>query len=44
MQVPIGERIRTLRQRDSRTQADLASILGVSSQAVSRWESGASYR
>ncbi len=43
MQVPIGERIRTLRQRDSRTQADLANLLGVSSQAVSRWESGTTY-
>lgn len=38
MQVKLGEKIRELRRRDNKTQEDLAAAVGVSSQAVSRWE------
>jgi len=43
MQLDLGTKIRNLRRRDSRTQEVLAEALGVTSQAVSRWESGGSY-
>lgn len=43
MQLNLGNKIRELRCRDSRTQEDVAQALGVTSQAVSRWESGGSY-
>lgn len=43
MQLNLGNKIRALRHRDGRTQEDLANVLGVTSQAVSRWESGGSY-
>ena len=43
MQLNLGPTIRQLRRRDGRTQEALASALGVTSQAVSRWESGGSY-
>ena len=43
MQLNLGTTIRNLRHRDGRTQEALAEALGVTSQAVSRWESGGSY-
>ena len=43
MQLDLGNNIRQLRRRDKRTQEALAEALGVTSQAVSRWESGGSY-
>ena len=43
MQLDLGNNIRQLRRRDRRTQEALAEALGVTSQAVSRWESGGSY-
>ena len=40
MQLELGNNIRQLRRRGKRTQEQLAEALGVTSQAVSRWESG----
>lgn len=43
MQLDLGKNIRTLRCRDKKTQEAVADALGVTSQAVSRWESGGGY-
>ena len=43
MQVNLGNKIRELRHRCNRTQEALAESLGVTAQAVSRWESGGCY-
>lgn len=43
MNLKMGERIKQLRLRDGRRQEDLAVSLGISPQAVSRWELGNSY-
>lgn len=43
MNIKIGEKIKQLRQRDGRKQEDLANVLGVSPQAISRWEANGGY-
>ena len=43
MQLDLGNKIRQLRHRDGRTQEALAEAIGVTSQAVSRWEANGGY-
>ena len=43
MQVNLGDKIRALRKRDGRKQEDLAKALGVTAQAISRWEANGGY-
>ncbi len=43
MRIHIGNTIKTLRKRDKRTQDDVAEALGITFQAVSRWESEIAY-
>lgn len=43
MELALGQKIRSYRRRDGRTQEELAEVLGVTSQAVSRWEASRGY-
>ena len=43
MQLDLGNKIRQLRHRDGRTQEALAEALGVTPQAISRWEANGSF-
>jgi transcriptional regulator with XRE-family HTH domain len=43
MKIKIGEKIKKLRNRDNMTQEQLAEKLGVTNQAVSKWESEGGY-
>ncbi len=43
MKLKIGENIRRLRRSSAMTQEEFAAHMGVSGQAVSRWETGATY-
>ena len=43
MNIKIGAKIKMLRRRDDITQERLAEVLGVTNQAISRWESETGY-
>lgn len=43
MQLTVGKKIRALRKKQNITQEKLAEYLGISFQAVSRWEHGTAY-
>ena len=43
MNLAIGQRIKAFRKEKDITQEQLAEMLGVSCQSVSRWESGVCY-
>ena len=43
MNIPIGEKIRELRKKQNISQEVLAQALGLSFQAVSKWENGVSH-
>lgn len=40
MKIIIGDNIRNLRRKNDTTQEKLAEYLGITAQAISRWESG----
>ena len=43
MNIKIGARVKELRKRQNVTQEQLAKVLGVTNQAISRWESESGY-